>query len=76
MSTPAEIREEIRRELWLEGFRDYLSLEAGSSPNTVESYLRDLLRLGEFARSKGVLSLTALDRMVLRDFIFHMKDLG
>ena len=31
------------------GFRDFLALESGHSPNTVEAYLRDLRRLGEFA---------------------------
>ena len=38
------------RAFWLEGFRDYLTLEAGHSPHTVENYQRDLRRLAEFAR--------------------------
>ena len=40
---------QIDRDFWLEGFRDFLALEAGHSANTVEAYLRDLRRLGEFA---------------------------
>jgi integrase/recombinase XerD len=76
VTTPAEVREEIGREFLLEGFRDFLSLEAGNSPNTVESYLRDLRRMGEFARTKGVRSPAALTRPLLRDFVFLMKDLG
>jgi site-specific recombinase XerD len=41
------------RAFWLEGFRDYLALEAGHSPHTVENYQRDLRRLAEFVRSKA-----------------------
>jgi integrase/recombinase XerD len=76
MSSPAAIREEITHDFWLEGFRDHLSLEAGSSPLTVEAYLRDLIRLGEFARTKGVRSPATLTRPLLRDFVFLLKDLG
>ena len=53
MTAPA-LRDQIDRDFWLEGFRDFLSLEAGHSPNTVEAYLRDLRRMGEFAVSRGV----------------------
>ena len=47
--TVPDVREQIDRDFWLEGFRDFLALEAGHSANTVEAYLRDLRRLGEFA---------------------------
>jgi integrase/recombinase XerD len=76
MTSPAAIRDEIRRDFWLEGFRDHLSLEAGSSAHTVESYLRDLTRLGEFARTRSVRSPANLTRPLLRDFVFLLKDLG
>ena len=36
MTVPA-VRDQNDREYWLEGFRDYLSLEAGHSQNTVEA---------------------------------------
>jgi integrase/recombinase XerD len=74
--TPPEGRAEIDRDFWLEGFRDYLSLEAGSSANTVEAYVRDLRRLGEFAVSRGVRDPSGLSRALLRDFVFLLKDLG
>jgi integrase/recombinase XerD len=67
---------EIEREFELEPFRDYLSLEAGHSPNTVAAYLRDLRRLGEFAVSKGVHQPTLITRAHLRDFVYLLKDLG
>ena len=72
----AELRQRIDRDFALESFRDYLSLEAGSSANTVDAYLRDLRRLAEFAVSKGVASPTGLSAPLLRDFVYLLKDLG
>jgi integrase/recombinase XerD len=71
-----ELRAQIDRDFWLEGFRDFLALEAGNSANTVESYLRDLRRLGEFATSRGVRDPGRLSRALLRDFVYLLKDLG
>jgi integrase/recombinase XerD len=74
--TVADLRERVSREFWLEGFRDYLSLESGHSPNTVEAYLRDLHRMGEFAVSRGVHHQEKVTRPQLREFIYLLKDLG
>jgi integrase/recombinase XerD len=71
-----ELRAQIDRDFWLEGFRDFLALEAGHSANTIESYLRDLRRLGEFATSRGVRDPARLSRALLRDFVYMLKDLG
>ncbi len=71
-----QLRAQIDRDFWLEGFRDFLALEAGHSANTVESYLRDLRRLGEFATSRGVRDPARLTRALLRDFVYMLKDLG
>jgi integrase/recombinase XerD len=75
VSSPA-VRAQIDRDFWLEGFRDFLALESGHSANTVESYLRDLRRLGEFATSRGVRDPGRLTRALLRDFVYLLKDLG
>ena len=75
MTAPA-VRDQIDRGFWLEGFRDFLSLEAGHSPNTVEAYLRDLRRMGEFAFSRGVRDPGRVGRPLLRDFVYLLKDLG
>jgi integrase/recombinase XerD len=64
------------RQFWLEGFRDFLALEAGHSPNTVENYLRDLRRLGEFALARGIDAPAGITRPLLREFVFALKDLG
>jgi integrase/recombinase XerD len=71
-----ELKAQIDRDFWLEGFRDFLALEAGHSANTVESYMRDLRRLGEFAISRGVRDPSRLTRSLLRDFVYRLKDLG
>src|ERR1041384_3771826 len=68
--------EAAERAFFLEGFRDYLALEAGHSPHTVENYLRDLRRLVQFAESKRVKGPGGVNRGLLRDFIFMLKDLG
>jgi integrase/recombinase XerD len=72
----AQIRDAVDRAFWLEGFRDYLSLEAGHSGNTVEAYLRDLRRLGEFALARGIREPGRVTRSHLRDFVYMLKDLG
>jgi integrase/recombinase XerD len=74
--TVPPLRAQIDRDFWLEGFRDFLALESGHSANTVESYLRDLRRLGEFATSRGVRDPARLTRALLRDFVYLLKDLG
>ena len=70
------VRERVDRQFWLEGFRDFLMLESGHSANTVEAYLRDLRRLGEFALARGVAEPGAVTRADLRDFVYLLKDLG
>jgi integrase/recombinase XerD len=74
--TIVTVHSQIDRDFWLEGFRDYLALESGHSANTVEAYLRDLRRLGEFATSKGIRNPGKLTRPMLREFVFLLKDLG
>ena len=74
--TVADLRERAARDFQLESFRDFLALEAGHSENTVEAYLRDLQRMAEFAASKGVRDPGRVTRVLLRDFVYLLKDLG
>ena len=66
----------VGRAFLLEPFADYLSLEAGSSPNTVEGYLRDIRRLGAFAVSRHHRSPDRVKPETVRDLVYHLKDLG
>src|SRR3954470_2872150 len=60
----------------LERFGDYLTLEQGTSPRTLEAYRRDVGRLVEYAGVKGVLAPGDVTSRLLREFIYHLKDLG
>jgi integrase/recombinase XerD len=66
----------VARAFHLERFRDYLALEAGNSGNTVESYLRDITRLAEYATSRGAKTPEQLSAAQLREFIYFLKDVG
>lgn len=75
--TPASAAADgIARAFHLERFRDYLALEAGNSRHTVESYLRDITRLAEYASSRATHSPERLSAAQLREFIYFLKDLG
>jgi integrase/recombinase XerD len=60
----------------LERFGDYLTLEQGTSPRTLEAYRRDLERLVEFARLNGAPTPLDVTSRLLRDFVYHLKDVG
>jgi integrase/recombinase XerD len=60
----------------LEQFRDYLALEAGTSPHTVANYLRDVRRLISHAAAKGARRPDAITAAQLREFVYDLKDLG
>jgi integrase/recombinase XerD len=74
--TVAELRERITSDFWLEGFHDFLALESGHSPNTIEAYGRDVRRLGEFAASRGIRDPGRVSRTLLREFVYLLKDFG
>lgn len=60
----------------LELFTDFLALERGASPNTVAAYRRDILHLVQFLEGRGADAPEGATTATLRDFIFHLKDLG
>jgi integrase/recombinase XerD len=64
------------RAFHVEPFADYLALERGASPNTVAAYQRDLNHLIEFLATRRVTQPAGATSAVLRDFVFHLKDLG
>jgi len=60
----------------LDRFGDFLTLEQGSSPRTLEAYRRDVERLVDYARAKGAMSPIDVTSRMLREFIYHLKDVG
>jgi len=60
----------------LHGFADFLTLEQGASPQTNEAYRRDVARLAEFAAIHGAPAPMDVTARLLRDYVYHLKDLG
>lgn len=74
MTTDA--RAELQRAFLLERFADHLALEQGYSPQTLDAYGRDLARMAEFASSRAAPRPVDVTPLLLRDFVYHLKDLG
>ncbi len=64
------------RAFLLAGFTDYVALEQGLSPRTQEAYQRDLRRLAEYADVKGIAAPNGITARLLREYVYHLKDLG
>jgi len=70
------ISDELSRAFYLERFHDFLAIEKGASPRTDEAYLRDLARFATFARLKGAAAPSSVGSRTLREYVYHLKDLG
>jgi integrase/recombinase XerD len=57
-------------------FTDYVALEQGLSPRTIEAYQRDLARFAEYAEAKGVAAPVDITAKLMREYVYHLKDLG
>ena len=64
------------RAFLLERFVEFLALEQGTSDRTTDAYGRDLARLAEWAVAHGVGRPEDLTGAHLREFVYHLKDLG
>jgi integrase/recombinase XerD len=64
------------RRFLLQRFNDYIALEQGLSARTQEAYERDLARFAEYADVKGVAAPLDITAKVLREYVYHLKDLG
>ena len=75
MTRPA-LADDAGRAFLLERFHDFLALEQGSARTTTEAYERDLERFALFARSKGARAPTGVTSRLLKDYVYHLKDVG
>ena len=66
----------MRRGFHLLAFEDALGLEEGASPRTIEAYRRDVLRCAAFMREHGIVKAAEITPASLREFVYHLKDLG
>jgi integrase/recombinase XerD len=71
----SDVDERARRFL-LQRFTDYIALEQGLSLRTQEAYGRDLGRFAEYADVKGVAAPLDITARTLREYVYHLKDLG
>jgi integrase/recombinase XerD len=73
---PSDVEKNVARAFLLERFQEFLALEDGASPRTLEAYGRDLERLTVWCTTKGLASPAGLTPALLRDFVYHLKDIG
>jgi integrase/recombinase XerD len=70
------ISDDISRAFRLERFNDHLAVEKGTSPRTNEAYMHDLARFAMFCHIKGATSPEGASAKILREYVYHLKDLG
>ena len=68
--------EEVSRAFLLERFGDFLVLEQGAAARTTDAYGRDVARFIAYARAKGIREPLGASPRLLRDFVYHLKDIG
>jgi integrase/recombinase XerD len=64
------------RSFLLPRFSDFVTLEQGLSPRTQEAYQRDLMRFAQYADARGVAAPLDITARLLREYVYHLKDLG
>jgi len=57
-------------------FLDFIALEEGLSRLTQNAYEKDLTRFAEYADVKGAKAPLDVTARMLREFVYHLKDLG
>ncbi|MBW8770880.1 MAG: site-specific tyrosine recombinase XerD [Gemmatimonadetes bacterium] len=57
-------------------FLDFIALEEGLSRLTQNAYEKDLTRFAEYADAKGAKAPLDVTARMLREFVYHLKDLG
>jgi integrase/recombinase XerD len=66
----------VARAFYVERFADFLALEQGASVRTSEAYRLDLARFVTYAAVKGSKTPTDVTARTLREYVYHLKDVG
>jgi len=66
----------VARAFYIERFDDFIALEQGASVQTSKAYKLDVARFVTYARVKGAASPTDIGAKSLREYVYHLKDLG
>ena len=66
----------LARAFYVERFDDFLALEQGASVQTSKAYKLDIARFVTYAKVKGAGSPTEVGARMLREYVYHLKDLG
>jgi integrase/recombinase XerD len=66
----------VARAYYIERFDDFLALEQGASLQTSRAYKLDIARFVMYASIKGAKAPAEIGARMLREFVYHLKDLG
>ncbi|HJP85533.1 MAG TPA: site-specific tyrosine recombinase XerD [Gemmatimonadaceae bacterium] len=72
----ATIDDAVSRAFYVERFDDFLALEQGASVETSRAYKLDIARFVTYANVKGAKSPADIGARTLREYVYHLKDLG
>ena len=75
MSNPA-LDDAVARAFYVERFDDFLALEQGAAYQTSMAYKLDVARFVTYAKVKGAATPGDVGARTLREYIYHLKDLG
>ncbi|MGZ3543515.1 MAG: site-specific tyrosine recombinase XerD [Gemmatimonadaceae bacterium] len=75
MSDP-KLDDTVARAYYVERFDDFLALEQGASVQTSRAYKLDIARFVTYASIKGAKAPAEIGARMLREFVYHLKDLG
>jgi len=71
-----ELDDSVSRAFFVERFDDFLALEQGASVQTSSAYKLDIARFVTYAKVKGAASPLDIGARTLREYVYHLKDLG
>jgi integrase/recombinase XerD len=71
-----KLDDDVARAFYVERFDDFIALEQGASVQTSKAYKLDIARFVTYARVKGAASPTDIGAKSLKEYVYHLKDLG